>query len=150
MKKKGINMYQTLVVVADSGRARFYAMKNKGTPLVELADYVHTETRLHASELITDRQGRTFDSKGFARHAKESRSPVRVQQAKKFARQISANIEAERKKNKFAELLLVAAPEFLGMLRKALSRESGKLVTRQIDKDLVLMKEDVIRGHLAV
>jgi protein required for attachment to host cells len=150
MKKKRIDMYQTLVVVADSGRARFYAMENKGTPLVELADYVHTETKLHTSELVSDRQGRTFDSKGSARHAKESRSPVRVQQAKKFAHQISANIEAQRKKNKFTKLFLIAAPEFLGMLRKALSRESGKLVTREIDKDLVLMKEDVIREHLTI
>lgn len=143
-------MYQALVVVADSGRARFFALVNKGTPMVELADYVHTESRLRANELFSDRQGRTFDSKGYGRHAKENRNPIKVQQAMKFARQISAGIEAERKKNKFSKLLLVAAPGFLGLLRKALGRESGKLVTRQIDKDLVLMEEDVIRKHLDI
>jgi len=142
-------MYQALVVVADSSRARFYAMENKNTPMTELADYIHSETRLRANKLISDRQGRTFDCKGAARHAKEMRNPVKVQQAIKFARQISAFIEAERKKNKFSKLLLVAAPEFLGILRKSLKRESGKLLTRQIDKDLVLMTEKVIRKHLA-
>jgi protein required for attachment to host cells len=142
-------MYPTLVVVADSGRARFYALENKGKPMVELADYIHTEARMRANELISDRQGRTFDSKGSARHAKESHRPIKVQQATKFAHQVSAYIDAEQKKNKFSNLLLVAAPGFLGILRKALSRETSKLVTREIDKDLVLMKEDVIREHLA-
>ena len=142
-------MSLTLVVVADSGRARVYGMENKGKPMVELADFIHTEARLRAHELLSDRQGRTFDSKGSTRHAKETRNPIKLQQATKFAQEISAYIETERKKNKFSNLVLVAAPGFLGILRKALGRESGKLITRQINKDLVLMQEDVIRDHLA-
>jgi len=61
----------------------------------------------------------------------------------------SAYIETERKKNKISNLVLVAAPGFLGILRKALGKESGKLISRQINKDLVLMQENVIREHLA-
>lgn len=142
-------MTQTLVVVADSGRARFYTLENKGKPMVEVADLIHAEARMRANELISDRKGRTFDSKGSARHAKEYRNPIKVQHAQKFAREICAYIEAERKKNKFTNLALVAAPGFLGILRKTLGPESGKLITREIDKDLVLMQEDVIREHLA-
>ena len=142
-------MSQTLVVVADSGRARLYALENKGKPMVEVADFIHTAARMRANELISDRKGRTFDSKGTGRHPKEYPSPIKVQQAQKFAREISAYIETERKKNKISNLVLVAAPGFLGILRKALGKESGKLISRQINKDLVLMQEDVIREHLA-
>ena len=142
-------MYTTLVVVADSGRARIYGLEKKGKPMLELADLIHAEARLHARELVSDRPGRTFDSRGSGRHAKEASSPLKEQEATKFAQQISAYIDTERNKHNFNNLVLVAPPEFLGILRKALSRESGKLISRQIDKNLVLRKEAAVREYLA-
>ena len=143
-------MYNTLVVVADSGRARIYGLEKKGKPMQELADLVHTESRMRGRELDSDRPGRTIDSKGSRRHAKEPGTSVKVQEATKFAQQISDFIDAERTKNNFADLVLIAAPEFLGILRKSLGREAGKLVRREIDKNLVVRSESVVREYLAV
>jgi len=141
-------MYNSLVVVADSGRARVYGLEKKGKPLLELADLVHAEARMRGRELKSDRPGRTIDSKGSRRHAKEVATTIKVQEAMKFAQQVSAYIEAERKKNDFSNLVLIAAPEFLGILRKTLGKETGKLISREIDKDLVLKPESVIRKYL--
>ena len=141
-------MYSTLVVVADSGRARLYGLDKKGKPMLELTDMVHTGSRMRGSELISDRPGRTIDRKGSRRHAKEVSTPIKVQEAMKFALQINEYIDGERKKNNFSELVLIAAPEFLGILRKTLGKQTGKLISREIDKNLVLKPESVIRKYL--
>ena len=142
-------MFRTLVVVADSGKARIYGLEMKGKPMHELADLLHVEARIHENKLVSDRPGRTFDSRGSARHAKEASSSLKVQEAIKFAQQISAYIDAERIKHNFNDLVLVAPPEFLGILRKTLGREAGKLVSREIDKNLVLRQESAVRGYLS-
>ena len=142
-------MFRTLVVVADSGRARIYGWEGKGKPMLELADLIHTEARMREHEIHSDRPGRTFDSKGSGRHAMESSSPLKMQKETKFAGQIVDYINVERNRHNFSDLVLIAAPGFLGELRKSLDRETGKLVTRQIDKNLVLQQESVIRKYLA-
>lgn len=141
-------MYNILVVVADCAKARLYGLEKKGKPMVELADLVHTEARLRQHKIISDRPGRTFDSKGSGRHAKELSSPFKLQEATRFAQQICAYIDAERNKHKFSGIVLIAAPEFLGVLRKNLGKECTKLVTHEVDKDLVLKRESVIRKYL--
>ena len=141
-------MYTTLVVVADSGRARVYGMEKKGKPMLELADLLHSEARMREHEIVSDRAGRAFDSRGSGRHAMEQSSPFRVQEATKFAQQVCAFIDTEMNKHNFTDLVLIAAPEFLGIMRKTLSKEAGKLVSREIDKDLVAKRESVIRKYL--
>lgn len=142
-------MVNTLVVVADSGRARIYRLGKKGLPMEELADLVHTPARMKGRELISDRPGRTIDSKGRGRHAKEDSTSLKTREATKFAKQITAYIERARNDLAFTELALVAAPEFLGILRSNLGAISAKLVSREIDKDLVLKSEAEVRAYLA-
>jgi Protein required for attachment to host cells len=141
-------MFDALVVVAESSRAIVYAMENKGRPMRELVDMIHSESRLHEQELISDRPGRTFDSKGFGRHAKETGIHAKEQEAIKFASRITDYIESERNKHNFNCLVLIATPDFLGLLRKSLSKEAHKLIAKEIDKNLVLMDEASIREYL--
>lgn len=141
-------MFKTLVVVADGGRARIYGLEKKGLPMNELADLVHTPARMKGRELISDRPGRTIDCKGRGRHAKEESTSLKTREATKFAQQISAYIERARNDHAFTELVLIAAPEFLGTLRGNLGAISAKLVSREIDKDLVLKSEAEVRSYL--
>lgn len=86
-------MSATWVVVAENNRARIFAMNNKKASLQELADLVHPEGRARGRELSSDRQGRTFDSKGRGRHAKEANVNVRQQEAINFAKKIAKYID---------------------------------------------------------
>jgi len=45
---------------------------------------------------------------------------------------------------------LIAAPDFLGLLRKNLTREARKSIAKEIDKNLVLVDEVSIREYLVL
>jgi len=141
-------MAATWIVVAENSRARIFAMDNKKAPLQELADLVHPEGRSHGRELSSDRPGRTFDSKGRGRHAKEANVNVKQQEAINFAKKIAEYVESARTHRDFDKLILIAAPEFLGMLRKNLSAASKQLITKEVNKNIVQKDSASIRKHL--
>ena len=122
-------------VVAGQSQARFFNQESAGKPLEELPGLDNPDARLHERDLISERPGRTFDSKGATRHAKEQKTNVKKQVAINFAKQISDYLEARR--NEFDNLVLIAPPAFLGLLRESLPDTLMKLVTREIDKDIV-------------
>jgi protein required for attachment to host cells len=47
-----------------------------------------------------------------------------------------------------ARVVLVAPPDFLGLLRDALSEKSRRMVELEIDKNLVKLSAAEIRAHL--
>lgn len=134
-------MYKTLVVVAENSRARIFSMEHSGAPLQELADMQHSESRAHERDLVSDRPGRTFDSRGMGRHAKEPDTPTKKHEASNFAKSIADYVNSEADKGTFEELMLIAAPEFLGLLRKDLHDTVKQHITREIDKNIV--KKDI-------
>ena len=136
------------VVAADNSRARIFSMQSKGAPLDEIEDLLHPEGRAHARDLKSDRPGRTYDSLGKGRHAKEPHSDIKKQEEMKFADRIADFLESARLREDFDRLVLVAAPGFLGMLRKQLSAAARQLVTQEIRKNLVNKKDAEIRHYL--
>ena len=48
----------------------------------------------------------------------------------------------------YMKLIIVAAPRFLGMLRKEIGKSVSDLVSLEIDKDLTKMEPQSIREHL--
>lgn len=138
------------VVVADSSRARiFQADSAVGGSLQELDSLAHPEARLHAHELTSDLPGRAFDSSGQGgRHAMEQNLDPKENEALKFARQIADYLETAHTESKFTQLVLAAAPKFLGYLRHNLSTQVTGLVSQAIDKNLVQHTPANIRRHL--
>ena len=140
-------MADTLIVVAESSRAKIFLMKSRKEPLLELANLNHTESRLHERELVSDRPGRTFDSRGAGRHAKSPQTATKRQEAMNFAKEVSAYIEDGKARIGYDRLVLMAPPGFLGLLRKSLSESSRQLIFREIDKNLVNAGETSIRQY---
>lgn len=136
------------IVVAESSRARVFEMINPHTPLKELADMVHPESRVHEQKLTSDRPGRTFDRHGQGHHAMEQEVGARTQEIIAFAGQVAAYLQSECGKDIYEKIILIAAPEFLGHLRKKLDAETKERVVREIDKNLVQHNEVEIRQHL--
>ena len=141
-------MADTLIVVAESSRAKIYLMKNRTNPLTELANLVHTASRLHERELVSDRPGRTFNSRGSGRHAKSPPTATKRQEAMNFAKEVSAYIEDGKTRLGYDRLVLMAPPGFLGLLRKSLSDSTRQLIFREIDKNLVNADETSIRQYV--
>jgi protein required for attachment to host cells len=134
---------KTWVIVADRSRARIFSIATPRGPLTELEDLVHPEARAHERDLTSDRPGRSADH-----NALGSTHSARDQQALEFAREIAQRLEKGRVHAEYAQLVVVAAPDLLGMLRKTMNANVAKLVTREIDKNLTQQKPADIRKLL--
>jgi len=130
-------MDTTWIVVADRSRARIFEEVRSPRAVQEIADFVNPAGRAHHRELTTDAEGRSRSTGlGTRAHAASPGTPADVHEAERFARQIADHLERARNAHRYGALWLVAAPRFLAMLRKSLSRELRKTVAAEIDKDL--------------
>jgi len=141
-------MQQTWVVVAESSRARIFALRGLQTPLEELEDLVNPAARAPEHDLISDRPGRTMDSTGRRRHAKEPQVSPKEQVVLNFAREVAEHIERGRTHGAFENLFIAAAPEFLGLLRKSLTEATRQKIKKEIHKNIVREDEKTIREYL--
>ena len=136
------------IVVADSARARIFSASGAASALNPLQQLVSPRARLHERDIASDRPGRSFDSRGKGRHAMNTPSSAKEQVAREFAREVATALESGRTENQYRHLVVVAEPQFLGLLNKALKPETDKLVTLKIDKDLSMLTDREIRQHL--
>lgn len=141
-------MQKTWVVAAESSRARVFAADNRVGPLTEVEDFAHAEGRARDQDLVSDKAGRGFGGAIEGRHGVEKQGDAKYNDTVAFARRIVERIELGRAKGEFEQLVLIAAPEFLGILRQHLSANTMKLVGKTIDKNLVQKNESEIRGYV--
>lgn len=141
-------MTYTWVVVADSTRARIFDAESSSAGLSEVETLTHPEGRMHDRDITSDLPGRSFDSKGNARHAMEPPTDPKHELAIEFARTIARHLDAARVKRDYEQLVIVAAPTFLGLLREQLNNTCRKLVAFELNKNLVQNTPEEIRSHL--
>ncbi len=139
---------QIWVVVADSSRARIFARVGKSAQLTEIDDLVHPESRSLSHDLSSDRPGRTFESRGHTRHAKQPKHTPHENALDDFAQDLARRLERGRKNREFQQLILVAGPRFLGRIHQHLSPATAALVKWELHKNLVRRSEKTIRAHL--
>ena len=123
------------VVVADNVHARIFTVKTLSSPLEEIETLTHLEGRLHDREMTSDFPGK-IKCNGKMGHAFEQRTDPKQNESDKFARQIANYLEDAHNTNKFNQLLLIAEPSFLGLLRKNFSQPIRKLVALELDKNI--------------
>lgn len=126
-----------LVVVAESSRARIYSAPGAHGLLSEIEDLAHPEGRLRVRDLTTDAPGRALDRGGGGRHSMDPSLDAKQHEAAVFARRIAELIEHARLHHDVGEIILVAPPRFLGLLRQSLGESARCLVVREIGKNLV-------------
>ena len=66
----------------------------------------------------------------------------------KFVRSVVDQIKEGKKSNAFDQLILIAAPNVLGKLRKSLSGSLSDCVVGEIAKDLTNLNVKDLGGHL--
>lgn len=141
-------MSSVWVVSANSSRATLYTAKSPVAPLEQQFQLNHPDARKKLSELLTDRAGRAFDSHGQGRHAMDQRVDAREHEREVFAREVAQELETLREQHDIDQLVLVAAPAFLGLLRSALSGPLKSLISLEIDKDYTSLDASALRARL--
>jgi protein required for attachment to host cells len=142
-------MKKILILVANRSVARLFGTDDRrGEPLHELATLTHPEGRLQDHDLVSDRPGRAFDSLGHHRHAADPDTTAEEHEAEAFAIELTRRLHKDRAESRFDALALVAAPDFLGLLRKHLDAPTRQRVFLEVDKNLAHLDAAAIRDHL--
>ncbi len=141
-------MSKTWILVAESSRARFFEQETPIADLKELPGLSHTESRQHESELTSDKPGHSFDGKGQGSHALGQKTSPKEAETIAFSKNIVEFVEKERTNGGFEGLVIIAPPDFLGLIRKGLSEATKKLVEGEIAKNLIHQSAEEIKGYL--
>ncbi len=89
-------MSTTWILVADSSRARLFAV-NAGDPAIaEIGDFTNPDGRASGRELSSERPPRTHDRFGAHRHAIEPRTSEHDKAVERFARELDDVLERGR------------------------------------------------------
>lgn len=118
-------------LVANRADAQIYeGMLNGGFHF--LRRYRNPRARLHAQDLAEDKRAFT-DSR--ARHGYEPGAAAREAAAARFARRIAASLDRASSRHEFTDLVIVAEPQFLGLMNKELSKQVRRQVRREVARD---------------
>jgi protein required for attachment to host cells len=146
----------TKVVVANQAEARFYDIEGPRAALRLVGQLANPDARLHDRDLKSDRPGRVFTSArsgasrrgAVARHATGGERRPRRQAAATFARRVAAELIAAKRDHGFDRLVLLVAPAFLGILRKAIPKTMQSDIAAEVAKDLLNQTEKEMRAHI--
>ena len=149
------------ILVADSSRARIFdATRKFSSPgefefseFSEVDDLVNARGRARNQDIDTDKPGRMVDKTsagagGGQRSAVGGKEEPKETEAKAFAQRVGDHLQQGLNDNSFDELVVIAAPKFLGMLRDAIPSQVKSKVVEEISKDFTKMSEHDLQGRL--
>lgn len=140
-------MISIWIIVADSSRARIFSAGKDQTSMLEIQTLAHPAARLHEGDLVSDKAGREWN-RGTISHDMNGESSAKHGEVIRFANQICQALESGHNNGKFNKLYVIAAPGFLGALRKQLPRSIQKLIAAEVSKNLVTHDISDMRKHL--
>ena len=139
----------TWILVADASRARLFSTTGKLQPWSLVREFSHPESAAKVSEIMADKAGRVQQrTASGTRSGMEAPTSPKETEAKRFAHELAETLELGHARNQFSRLVLVAPPQFLGLLRSNLNGPVGKLVVSTVDKDLTPIHERELPDRL--
>jgi len=132
-------MKNTWVLVADSASALLYEQRGKADVKLHKT-FSHPESQKKGTELASDRPGHN-QSKGDGHGAYVDSTSPKEYEADRFAHELANTLEQGRTKNKYSDLVLVAGPQFYGLLNKHLNKHVTAMISQHIDKGLTNIPE---------
>lgn len=147
MTNTHINIPKVRILVANAARARFFSVDSPTGELHELRTETNPEARMREEDLVADKRGRYRDS-GEGRSALDMVTDPKDVAIQRFARELVQELDRERTQGEMNRLYVVAAPAFLGELRKHLSAPLKTLIAEEIPKDFSSLDSRELRKHL--
>lgn len=142
---------RTWIVVCDKSRARFFMKREGSEEWVKFEEFDHPAGRAKGGDLVTDRPGRSFQSQGHdKRAATDSRTDPREVEHQRFAHYIGDTLNSAHAQNAFERLVLVAPPQFLGLLRQELEDRVQRCVFATLDKDYAQLDEQQLAERITL
>jgi protein required for attachment to host cells len=116
-----------------------------------LRELENPDGRLKDGQLESDRSGDSFTGtrSQAGRRAMHHEHGAHEHLIERFAREIARELSHARAEGLFGQLILVAEPHFLGLLRDALDTATTRLVVRSVTKDLAAVSPYAVATHIA-
>jgi protein required for attachment to host cells len=139
---------RTWIVVADGAHVAAIETAARNRQLRPVEDMSFSTELPPTRALVRDRLGRSFESVGRTRHAKDERTDPHRELKRDFARKVSEALRARLAEGRFEHLVLIAPPVTLGDLRAALPKTVRERIRAELPQDLVKMPPRKLLGHL--
>ena len=139
----------TWILVARRSNAVIFSSHGPGLPIDVVNKIDNPRGRLKSRDIDADRPGRTFDRRGFGRHATSTEESPTEHFEHGFAVRLAEQVDHDRALDAFDLLVLVAPPKLLGLLRHELPKPTRRLVVGELAKDLVDPTPTEVREQLA-
>lgn len=136
------------ILIADAGRAQLLSQTGASAPLRPLRSLENSPGRQHVSELVSDQPGRVDKRCGNMQSAMNPRTDVHEQRAIEFARALAGILDEAASRGQFDELMLVAPPHFLGLMRTHLGPQATRCLVDELPKDLIHMSNERLAQYL--
>lgn len=141
-------MPMLLIVAGDRGRARIFELDRDTDEMQELNDLINPTLRLHERLLSGDRQGRGMSRFHSSRVALGRSNPHKRLSSMRFARQVAQAMSAYCDRRRYAQIYLLADPEFIGLFRPQLAVQRLVEKLHVIPKNVTRSDTTTIRSHL--
>lgn len=132
------------VVVADEAIARILAWPDRGHELQPVEELTDPTAHASGAELRRDAVGRRAAGVGRGHATSSAGADEHQVEAEAFARRVAQRLAECLQQRRFDALHVVAAPRFLGLLRKAFSPQLAAAVGHELNKDLIHQRN----GHI--
>ena len=136
------------IVAADSSRARLFQAQSRLGAISELESMVHPASRLKEQGLVSDRAGRDVAPGGGGGHSMGHEHDAEREELERFAREVGGKLCSGRREGRFQRLHVLAAPRFLGALRKHLDAETRAVLITELDANVTSEDASAIRARL--
>jgi protein required for attachment to host cells len=123
-------------VVANRTEAVIYA-EDRGQPFHFIERLLNLEGSLQEHELVSDRPGRNASPAAAwtYRHGYSSKVDKHEHVAHTFAKRIAERLRQGRNESRFRDLVLVAEPHFMGVLRGKLDSATQSKVSYEVKRE---------------
>ncbi|MHB1104075.1 MAG: host attachment protein [Devosia sp.] len=126
----------TWVLIADGAQARVLEYSGPSKGLVQVEGLKFQDAHMKNREIMADRPGRVYSSAGHGRSAMEPRTDPVDYRESEFLRSVAELLNQKCLEGAFRKLVIAAAPQALGDLRRFLTPATMEKVTAEIPKDL--------------
>ncbi|NNM81106.1 MAG: host attachment protein [Burkholderiales bacterium] len=140
-------MIKTWILVANASSASLYMNDGPKQGLKKIRTFEHSASREKASDLVSDRPGHNR-SAGNGRGSYIPQSDPKQNEAQNFAMKLARELEHGRTTNEFQRLILVAPPQFMGLIKNSTGPALLNLVSDHFEKDYTKIDEKTLTGHL--
>jgi len=138
---------RTWLLVADGRTAKVFETDDGGG-FEKVTDMALAIDLPKNRDILADKPGRTFDSVGAGRHAKENTADPRRELKREFAGTIVDALRQAMLAKRFDRLIVVAPPALMGDLREELPKDIEDKVAGEVTSDLTNTPERQLFAQL--